>query len=209
MIDTLDGPESISKVKEHIESNFPDKELLIIFTHYHYDHTWGACAFENPKIIAHEKCFDLMPKTERRLAENPELAAGNVGIIYPELTFKDTLTFKKEKLVLVYTPGHTEDCISVHDEIDRVLYVGDNIEKPLPYLLSPNLDQYIKTLKYYKSLPFDKLICSHNGLIETESIDFQIEYIKKFIAGNHSKYSDDLMAAIHKSNLESQKSLIK
>jgi glyoxylase-like metal-dependent hydrolase (beta-lactamase superfamily II) len=150
-----------------------------------------------------------MPKTERRLAENPELAAGNVGIIYPELTFKDTLTFKKEKLVLVYTPGHTEDCISVHDEIDRVLYVGDNIEKPLPYLLSPNLDQYIKTLKYYKSLPFDKLICSHNGWIEAESIDFQIEYIENFKNGAHTRYSDELMDAIHNANLKNLKLLDK
>ena len=38
---------------------------LIIYTHHHWDHVWGACAFSAP-VIAHSKCRDILIKEAQK-----------------------------------------------------------------------------------------------------------------------------------------------
>ncbi|SHJ93000.1 hypothetical protein SAMN02745163_02853 [Clostridium cavendishii DSM 21758] len=47
----------------------------------------------------------------------------------PDFVFENELYFSEDKIKLFHIPGHTIDLISVLDEEDNVLLVGDNIRK--------------------------------------------------------------------------------
>ena len=80
-----------------------------------------------------------------------------------------------------HTPGHTLDSSSCLDERDRVLFVGDNVESPIPYLNNVNFDQYIRTLKSYLELDWKYIIAGHDPLLETPDLIKQnIDYLRKF-----------------------------
>lgn len=77
LVDTLTGPETIAEVKDFIKKELPDKPLFIIYTHSHYDHTWGTCLFDKRIVVAHESCYELLDVNERKLLkEKPEYAVG-------------------------------------------------------------------------------------------------------------------------------------
>ena len=73
----------------------------------------------------------------------------------PNLVFDGSLYFPEDGVRVFYTPGHTVDCISVFDEVDRVLNAGDNIGDTMEELV-PELKTekavYVKTLHMYQAL---------------------------------------------------------
>lgn len=203
LIDTYQGPAAIGEVKNYIETYSPDKPLIIIYTHSHYDHTWGTCAFKGAIVIAHENCDKFIREGEVPfLKEHKELAKGNVELVFPDITFKDNLVFPAEGLELFYTPGHTVDSISCFDSIDKVLMVGDNLESPIPYLLSDDLVTYRNTLNKYLERDYDYLIASHDGNVNEKLLLNNINYITAVIAGDDEEYKSGDIGKIHASNLK-------
>lgn len=203
LIDTYRGPDAIEEVKDYIEFNSPDKPLLIIYTHSHYDHTWGACAFEKKTVIAHEKCDKFVREEEPAfLEQHSELASGKVELVFPDMVFKNSLVFPSEGLEFFYTPGHTIDSISCFDSVDKVLIAGDNIESPIPYLLSEDLVTHRDTLNKYLERDYDYLIASHDGIISEKLLLDNINYITAVIAGDDEEYKEGNTAKIHEVNLK-------
>ncbi|TYB90854.1 MAG: MBL fold metallo-hydrolase [Kosmotoga sp.] len=203
LIDTLTGPETIAEVKDFIKKELNDKQLFIIYTHSHYDHTWGTCLFDKSIVVAHEKCYELLDMNERNLLkEKPELADGEVEIVLPDIIFKESMNFPEEDLELIYTPGHTVDSLSIYDKKDRVLFVGDNIELPLPMLQWNNLERFGKTLKNYLEMDFDILLSSHSRNIGRKSIEDHLDYVNAIISGNDEKYRQGKIAKIHEFNMK-------
>ena len=208
LIDTLTGPETIAEVKDFIKKELPDRPLFIIYTHSHYDHTWGTCLFDNRIVVAHEKCYELLDINEReRLKEKPEFADGEVEIILPDILFEESLNFPGEDLKLFYSPGHTVDSLSIYDEKEKVLFVGDNIELPLPMLQWKNLEGFKETLEGYLEMDFDILLSSHSRNIDRKSIEDHLDYIKAVISGKDEKYRQGEIAKIHEFNMENLKNV--
>lgn len=178
LIDTGLGSESIKPIKEYLKGN--NKPIVVINTHYHWDHIWGNSCFKDSMIISHKLCRDIIEeKWEEMLNKNGQYCDGIVEKYLPDLVFEEQLYFPEDGIRIIYTPGHTVDCISVIDEIDKVINVGDNIGDNLEYIV-PNIacekEVYINTLLKYKEMDFDTCVSGHNVIVGKEIIE---EIMKK------------------------------
>ncbi|QAA32586.1 MBL fold metallo-hydrolase [Clostridium manihotivorum] len=203
IIDTYLGPEVMQRINEHIEKVAGNKSKVIINTHSHWDHIWGNCIYASDLIIAYKRCRELIE--EEGLAELEkyrQYEKGKVQIVYPNMTFTDKIYFEEDSIMLYYTPGHTDDCISVIDKTDKVLYAGDNIESPIPYLSSIHLDKYVDTLKEYLNKEVDIVIGGHTGIEDKRLVEENLEYVSKVLKDEVIEISSKEFEENHKVNLD-------
>jgi len=182
LCDTHVGPKSMAIVKDHINAEgLENKEIIVFNSHGDWDHIWGNCAFPDSTIIAHESC-------RRRIIEYGEKDLerfkdkyhdGSFGLKLPNLTFDSRLSFEDYGIEFIYAQGHTVDSAICYDKEDSVLFVGDLIEYPEPYLQYENLQEYINTLEYIKSKKADVIICGHSGIVDDNLINENIDFIKR------------------------------
>jgi glyoxylase-like metal-dependent hydrolase (beta-lactamase superfamily II) len=89
----------------------------------------------------------------------------------PNLVFDDTLYFPDDKIRLFYTPGHTKDSISVLDEVEKIINVGDNIgdtvEEIVP-CIETTKEVYENTLLRYMALDIESCVSGHNIVLGKE-----------------------------------------
>ena len=64
----------------------------------------------------------------------PNLIRGDVVLTYPNITIDKYIRFEEDEVELYHTPGHSDDSISIIDCFDKVLFAGDNIEEPYPFV---------------------------------------------------------------------------
>jgi glyoxylase-like metal-dependent hydrolase (beta-lactamase superfamily II) len=173
LIDTGLGSLSVEPVQEVLNNSL--KPLVVINSHYHWDHVWGNGVFKGSTIISHNLCREILEqKWEKMLEENGRYIFGTIEKELPNLTFQNELYFPEDKIKIFFTPGHTADSISVLDEQEKILNVGDNIGDNLDEIV-PGLecekDIYLNTLNIYKSIDFDTCVSSHNRLLGKDVID--------------------------------------
>ena len=203
IVDTFLGPKSMNGIKRYILGNFPNKNIIIFNTHFHWDHIWGNCAFPNSDIIAHSQCRkNIQTHSKEELEKFKQYRQGEVAIVYPNITFEDRLIFHNDGIEIFYSPGHSVGSASLYDKIDKVLYVGDNVEFPIPYFCDNNFDEYINTLEKYLTIDFEMLLTGHSGAVNRELLMGHIEYIKDFKAGNYAKYEKDEYKNVHLENVK-------
>jgi len=172
IIDTGLGPLSIDPIKEYIEND--NKKTIVINTHYHWDHVWGNSSLGDCIIVSHKLCRELIQSEwEEMLRKNNEYCHSEVAICLPNLVFEKELYFPEDKIKLFHTPGHTLDSISVLDEEEKVLLVGDNVGDNMDDII-PSIycekDVYISTMKKYEEMDFDTCISGHNTILKKEVI---------------------------------------
>jgi glyoxylase-like metal-dependent hydrolase (beta-lactamase superfamily II) len=191
-------------IKEFIHrEGFGDKELWLFNSHFHWDHIWGNCAFDHPTIVAPKLCKVLMAdKGKEKLKEKSEYQMGEVTLALPTVTFDETLELITEKIEFKHMPSHTEDSAVCIDYQNSVMYVGDVVEFPLPFVMSTNLERYIEILEQIKSIAIDTIISSHSGIVSEKLIDKNIEYIKDLKAGKTMTFKDELSKIYHQYNQE-------
>lgn len=128
-------------------------ELPITFvpSHFHYDHTGNQVTFERVAVV------DL-PRLRSRAKDNQlaltwsEHLGPMEGIETPTLHITEWLPIGSEidlggrKLRVLYTPGHTDDSISLLDTSNGLLFSGDFIYPGLLYAFLPNssLKEYLE-----------------------------------------------------------------
>lgn len=176
VIDTLAVPEETLAMRQFIEEQLGVPVRYVINTHNHADHTWGNCFFPGATVIGHQLCRELMEtrgqsslESARRM--NPTFR--QVKLIYPHLTFDGgTISLKvgKKTLIMMPTPGHSPDGISVLVEEDRVLFAGDAF-LPLPYLIDGDPDVLSETLKAFSRMGLENIIQGHGDIILRGEID--------------------------------------
>ena len=164
LIDTGLGLGSVAPVKELLKDE--KKPLVVVNTHHHWDHIWGNGFFEESLLVSHALCRKLLEETMLQTYEKyKHIARGEVRFALPRLTFDSALFFPSDGVRLFYSPGHTEDCISVFDEVDGILNAGDNIgdtdEEILPNL-ECDTEVYHDTLEAYRALSFKLCVSGHN-----------------------------------------------
>lgn len=207
LIDTYCGPDTLTPVKEMIKERSGKKPLIVVNTHFHWDHTWGNCAFPEETIIAHELCRTMMENHwEKQLAQNHQFQMGKVVKHFPSKLIRDTWTDSDDGVEIFHSPGHTADSISFYDKKEGIVFVGDNIEYPLPYVESPDLLQYIKTLKTYLSMDYKFLISGHSEFTDDNLIESNIEYLVHLMNKDPQYFIDPYAAKIHSLNLQYLKS---
>lgn len=221
VLDTFLGPDSMKYVFQEIEERMAEELPIVVFnSHADYDHYWGNCAFVDADIIGHKLCKErIISESEEALKKHASEKKGEVVIMPPTITFQETLRYENDEVVFFFTPGHKLDSSSCYDEKDRVLFVGDNVESPIPYLDHPNFDQYIHTLESYLDFDASLIIAGHDPpLKNTELIQRNIDYLRSFkgwrialdsldstalhrhVHHNLDTLKDELMRSEHKQN---------
>ncbi|BBF41825.1 putative cyclase/dehydrase [Lachnospiraceae bacterium KM106-2] len=199
IIDTYCGSEAIAGVLNTLDGR---KMNIVVNTHYHWDHIWGnAEASKYGVIMAHKYCDDLINLNfKKEFEENKQYKMGEVSIKNPDITFKDRYYFDKDEVEFRYTPGHTMDSISIYDKEQKVLYVGDNVEKPIVSVEQPDIELYIQTLESYLEMEVSYIVGSHTCILTKEDIKQTIQYLNRLQKGEQVEYESEYMRKVHKRN---------
>ena len=183
VLDTFLGNDPMKIVRHLIRDEGCAGMPLVIFnSHADYDHYWGNGAFKHASIVGHEHCRQrIISEGKASLVKYAEHMRGKVELVPPTRTFQECLRFDDEEVTFFHTPGHTADSSSCFDERDRVLFVGDNVESPIPYLNHANFDLYIRSLESYLEFDWQLIIAGHDPPIrESYLIRRNIDYLRKF-----------------------------
>lgn len=203
LIDTFCGSDSMEPIINKINKISHNKEVIVINTHFHWDHVWGNCSFKGSNIISHELCRKLLDEFwEDQINKNSKYIFGKAEKQLPNITFKEKIIFEDDGIELFYSPGHTIDSISIFDHEKKILYVGDNLEKPIIYVESDDIDTYISTLKKYLSYNPNKIVASHTLEITKKDLLNTIRYLKSLQADEQMEFETEYERKIHKENLK-------
>jgi cyclase len=170
VIDTLALPDETLQMRQYIEDTLGMPVRYVINTHYHADHTWGNCFFPGATVISHALCRKEMQDRAIHALENTKInnpAYKQTKIILPQLTFsKATMTLRigKKNLILMPTPGHSVDGISVLIEEDRVLFAGDAF-MPVPHIVDGDIDIMSNEIKKMGKMGLENIVQGHGDII--------------------------------------------
>ncbi len=173
IIDTGLGALNMAPVIEYINND--TKPVIVINTHYHWDHIWGNNSFKECTIISHKLCREIIEENWKDMLERyGSHRMGEVEMCLPNLVFEKEVYFPDDKIRIIYTPGHSVDSISVIDEDEKVIHVGDNIGDTLEEIV-PDIDCekdiYIDTLLKYRDIDFDTCVSGHNVIVGKDIIN--------------------------------------
>lgn len=180
VIDTLALPDEALAMRAFIEEELAVPVRYIINTHYHADHCWGNCFFPGSTVISHQLCRELMiEKGQVALdaAKRQNSVFKEVKLVFPQMTFEEgefSLRVGKKNLILMHTPGHSSDGLSVFIEEDRVLFAGDAF-LPLPYIVDGNIDVLASTIKKIGKMGLENIVQGHGDIILRGEIDDSVK----------------------------------
>lgn len=180
VVDTMPFPEETRQIISFIEERLGANSVrYVILSHYHADHAYGACFFEQAEIIAHDRCRYIMEhygkgRLEQAKKETPALSA--VELRLPDITFQKEMRIRlgRRTLRLFHTPGHTPDGISVHIPDEKAVIASDSI-MPVPYIVSGNYRRLRESLLAIKELTPGFVVQGHGDVLLRGEIDDTID----------------------------------
>jgi cyclase len=203
VLDTFLGPEAMASLIDVMRTLPGEKPVIVFNSHFHWDHIWGNAAFGDVLIFSHQKCRELIiAHGLAELKEYGHLKMGEVILTNPGVTFDSALRFEEDNLFFFHSPGHTEDSSSVWDPLDKVLFVGDNLESPLPYLSTPDLGPYLDTLEKYLTFPAEWIIAGHATSQDRQLLESNRNYVRCFREGKTELYESEPYRRIHEANCQ-------
>jgi len=165
--------------------NTTDIDYLLL-THIHLDHAGGAGFLSrlmpNAKIVVHERGAKHLADPTR-LLESARAALGGAYPSYGEMSpvpperilsvrDDDVIELGKRRLRILYTPGHAPHHVSILDESNQTIYVGDStglffppVDRIIPITPMPNfdLDVAVGNMERMRDLKPQALLFSHFG----------------------------------------------
>jgi glyoxylase-like metal-dependent hydrolase (beta-lactamase superfamily II) len=150
----------------------PDKANICVYSHWHYDHIWGAGALRNPEIIAHRNFMRHYHSIVQDRVKFAKFAQGNNEVIPPTRLLSGDTDLNDEILILSAL-GHTDDGLMVYHKQRHILFMGDvaaDQDSDLPEI-SGSCNAYLSTLKKLKDLEIDFILCSHRDKEDKRYLD--------------------------------------
>jgi glyoxylase-like metal-dependent hydrolase (beta-lactamase superfamily II) len=149
LVDAGNSPRLAKEIKSAItKMGFPPISQ-IIYTHHHWDHTFGACAIPVP-VVAHQLCKSILTEEAKKpwsaaylhqqIELNPKLKVSytalertikdwdRFNIVVPQTIFQETLSLQcgQIRLEMEHVGGqHAEDSIVVRVPQAGVIFLGD------------------------------------------------------------------------------------
>jgi len=188
VIDTLPLPFESREMAGFVARRCPAGVRYVVLTHYHADHTYGAYLYPNARVVAHARCGKLLATRGQRALEEarkeaPELE--EVELRLPDLVLDSgemELHVGGKTLRLLWTPGHSEDVLSVFVEEDRVLFASDTI-LPVPTIVDGDPEALKRSLQRLLDLQPESIVQGHGEVVlrgEVRSvIQGNIAYLEK------------------------------
>jgi glyoxylase-like metal-dependent hydrolase (beta-lactamase superfamily II) len=149
LVDAGNSPRLARRIRAALRDLDAPPVKYVIYTHHHWDHTFGAQVWHGATVIAHERCRSLLQerysgqpwnpmRVEEELRLNPDRASAlrtlvraigdwqTFEVVLPHLTFTGQLSLVLDDLTinLCHVGGqHAPDSITV--EANEVLFIGD------------------------------------------------------------------------------------
>lgn len=158
LVDAGNSPEHARAVGMAIEAAGLPAPRWLVYTHHHWDHTWGACAWPDVTVIAHSTAVDLLAKEAERpwshrylhdqVEADPKLGPSfraralavpdwtDFRLVLPDETFDDTLTLPNDVVLRHVGGNHAPDSLIVL--ADGVALLGDAFYPPPYHLRTPD-----------------------------------------------------------------------
>lgn len=126
-----------------IAEGLTDKPITFVPSHFHFDHTGNSVTFENVAVVDLPYLRNRAPDNKLSLTRHEHLgfAEGMESItleVDEWLAPGGIISLGDRALKVLYTPGHTEDSISLLDEEGKMLFTGDFIYPGLLFAFLPN-----------------------------------------------------------------------
>jgi len=131
LIDTLYNEEDNLELKKILDKY--NKPIILLHSHYHFDHIAGQRIIEPKEIVANEKYKILLNK---QLNYNNDRFLGNAKYdmegkyLEPTITFSKNISFNTDtfgELRFVHYGGHSDDSSMLFIDSMKVILCGDNI----------------------------------------------------------------------------------
>jgi glyoxylase-like metal-dependent hydrolase (beta-lactamase superfamily II) len=158
LVDAGNSPDHARAIQAAMEIAGLPAPKWLVYTHHHWDHTWGACAWPDVEVIAHHTTTDLLrqeaerPWNHRYLRDqveaNPKLGPSfrarslavpdwsDFRIVLPDRTFDDTLTVATDVVLRHVGGNHAPDSLIV--VTDGVALLGDAFYPPPYHVRKPD-----------------------------------------------------------------------
>lgn len=196
LIDT-GNPGNSKKIINYVKNTLnrkPQDIKTIIITHHHFDHIGSLEELKRAtgaKIAAHKDDANYIADTEK--PEEPlisKIFINLLKIIYrPKAVKPDILLEENNEICgyrVIHTPGHTPGSICLHNENNKVIFVGDNLTDKMdkiggpPGIFTLNMKQANKSIKKLENLDIDVIFTGHGKPITSKAKDKLREYIDTF-----------------------------
>ncbi|MGW5192952.1 MBL fold metallo-hydrolase [Kribbella sp. NPDC004138] len=182
LVDAGNSPEHARAIRTAIEAAGLPAPRWLVYTHHHWDHTWGACAWPDVTVIAHSSAVDLLAKESERpwshrylhdqVEADPKLGPSfraralavpdwtDFRIVLPDETFDDTLRLPND-VVLRHVGGkHAPDSLIVL--ADGVALLGDAFYPPPYHLRTPDDTVDYAMIRQLLDEPYDWYVDAHS-----------------------------------------------
>ncbi|GAB4051528.1 MBL fold metallo-hydrolase [Catellatospora paridis] len=171
LVDAGNSPAAALRISAAIQAAGLPAPRRLVYTHHHWDHVWGACAWPDVEVIGHQSGARLLEAEARRpwshrylreqAAANPRLVPSfrarawamadwdGFAVVPPHTEFADTLTLRGGIEVHHVGGRHAEDSTVVAVPDSGVLLTGDCFYPPPHHLRQPgdtHDDQLIRSL---------------------------------------------------------------
>ncbi|MCE7737848.1 MAG: MBL fold metallo-hydrolase [Candidatus Heimdallarchaeota archaeon] len=179
--DTGFGSDSVNELLDYLRTiDIHSKPFIVFNSHADYDHVWGNHVFKESEIIAHELSPEIFQKEGEEILEKyAEHKRGEVVLTPPNKLFKEKIVFDVEGVEFYHSPGHTLESSSCFDHKEKILFVGDNIESPFPYINFLNLENYCNSLREYLTRNAKIIISGHDEVMFDETlIQENLQYLE-------------------------------
>ena len=126
-----------------VAESLTDKPITFVPSHFHFDHTGNKITFENVAVVDLPYLRQRAPDNKLSLTRHEHVGfvegVENITLEVDEwLEPGGTLSLGDRTLKVLYTPGHTEDSISLLDEDNKTLFTGDFIYPGPLFAFLPN-----------------------------------------------------------------------
>ena len=186
VVDTMPFPSESRQVKAFGQKASRAGIKYVVNTHYHADHTYGNCFFDDVPLIAHKETRRLLQKVgdtalKQAREETPELE--EVEIRVPTITYRTRADIRIGGLTVAmyHAPGNSPDGSMIYIAEEKVLFAGDAM-MPVPYVVSGDIDSLLETLDQMRELSVETLIQGHGNVLLrgeiAEAIDNADTYLR-------------------------------
>jgi glyoxylase-like metal-dependent hydrolase (beta-lactamase superfamily II) len=186
LIDAGNSPTLANQLKDVLQKIGLAPVSRIIYTHHHWDHVSGACAFQVP-VIAHEISRSILVDEARKpwstqylrqeVARNPRLNISykawdqaiqdweSFRIVVPDIVFDKSMSLQigRFTLELEHVGGeHAEDSIVVKVPEAGIMFLGDCFYPPPLHLRTKEPVPSISMLASFAAEPYDLFVEGHD-----------------------------------------------
>lgn len=159
LVDAGNSPEVARRIRVEIEAAGLPAPRRLVYTHHHWDHVWGACAWPDVEVIGHRAGARILEAEARRpwgrrylreeAAANPRLGPSfrararamsswdGFAVVLPHTEFDDALALPGGVEVRHVGGRHAEDSTVVAVPDSGVLLLGDCFYPPPYHLREP------------------------------------------------------------------------